>query len=76
MEGTDERQIGVPWWVYACAYGVIGRLGRAWVLAMSKNYRFVRRVLTVRVSLPSIHVDLRKRMYKTGSEVASGAYSF
>ena len=44
MEGTDERQIGVPWWVYACAYGVIGRLGRVRVLAMSKNHRFVRTV--------------------------------
>lgn len=32
--------------------------------------------LTVLVSLSSIRVDLRKRMYKTGSEVASGAYSF
>lgn len=32
--------------------------------------------LTVLASLSSIRVDLRKRMYKTGSEVASGAYSF
>ena len=44
MEGAGERHIGVSWRVYACAYGVIGCLGRVRVLAMSKNHRFVRTV--------------------------------